>query len=412
VPFLGIGIWAGSPPVAMAVELAALAWAVFEAHRRRRESSDAQRTIPPPLLIPTVTALTIVIGTSIAANVWAWEANPNGEWDGWAIWNLRARFLASQPSLANRAWSAELGRATHAEYPLLVSGFIARAWRYSSSFSMAVPAATSFLFWLALVAMVLAAIAALRGRSLGILAALALAATPAILRQVPRQYADVPLACYFAGAVLMALLDRPLLAGFFAGLATWTKDEGLLFLLVFLAAMTIFRFKSVLLALISALPGAILALTFKLVIVKGTPSLVAASVAGAAQRISDLERWGTIVTAYCKEFLALGDGWYHPILPLAALAISLRLDCARRRHMNFCVAIVGGLLAGYFAFYVITPTPLKWQLQNSLNRLFVQVWPLVVLAVAAGLNPPESAAILGEELKVRPKAKNKRVQKS
>lgn len=35
--FLGIGIWAGSPRVAMAVELAALAWAVFEAHRRRRE---------------------------------------------------------------------------------------------------------------------------------------------------------------------------------------------------------------------------------------------------------------------------------------------------------------------------------------------------------------------------------------
>ena len=286
---------------------------------------------------------------------------------------------------------ARLGRATHAEYPLLVSGFIARAWRYSSSFSTAVPAATSFLFWLALVAMVLAAITALRGRSLGILAALALAATPAILRQVPRQYADVPLACYFAGAVLMALLDRPVLAGLFAGLATWTKDEGLLFLLVFLAAMTVFRSKSVPLALIGALPGAILALTFKLVIVKGTPSLVAASVPGAAQRISDLERWGTIATAYCKEFLALGDGWYHPILPLAALAISLRLDCPRRRHINFCVAIVGGLLAGYFAFYVITPTPLKLQLQNSLNRLFVQVWPLVVLAVAAGLNPPAAA---------------------
>src|SRR5437899_5932982 len=95
------------------------------------------------------------------------------------------------------------------------------------------PIAASYLFFLALLALLTGGLAAYRGPSTGLLAGLALLGAPAVLREAASQYADVPMACYMAAAMTLALLDRPLLAGLFAGLGAWTKDEGVLFLGVF-----------------------------------------------------------------------------------------------------------------------------------------------------------------------------------
>jgi hypothetical protein len=48
------------------------------------------------------------------------------------------------------------------------------------------------------------------------------------------------------------------------------------------------------------------------------------------------------------------------LLPLAAVAIQL---------------------AGYFAIYVATPNDLDWQLNTSLPRLLLHVWPLAVAGI-------------------------------
>lgn len=50
-----------------------------------------------------------------------------------------------------------------------------------------------------------------------------------------------------------------------------------------------------------------------------------------------------------------------------------------------------GLLAGYFGIYAITGNDLTWQLQTSLSRLLVQVWPLVLLAGFVTLREPQLA---------------------
>ncbi len=404
--FLAIGVGLGSATAAMAVEIAVLVWCAMEAYRKRRDAGADRLAIPFPLLLPAAAALLLVAGTAIAGFAAAWDANPNGNWDAWAIWNLRARFLAADPHLASRAWSAELGHTTHAEYPLLISAFVARTWRYGRDASNVAPAATSFVFWLALMALTAGGIAALRGRSLGLLAALVLAASPAVLQEVPAQYADIPLACYIALSIVMALADFPLLAGIFAGLAAWTKDEGLLFAAVFVIAMAIFRRKSAIAAVLGALPGALLAIIFKLVAAQGTPSLVAAGSTGALQKIGQWGRWEMSASAYGRQFLNLGHDWYHPILPLAALAIVLRFDRARRRDMLFCGSIVAAMLAGYFTIFLITPNPLDWQLQTSLGRLFVQVWPGAIVAIAIGLTAPEASAVL-HEVKVKAKKKGR-----
>ena len=201
-------------------------------------------------------SLLLVLGIAADAIQTGWEANPHGNWDAWAIWNLRARYLGADPPLAARAWSPVLSASTHPEYPLLISSFIGRCWAFGRSLTTAVPATVSGVFFLALLALVGGSVAALRGPTLGLLAALSLAATPAVLHEVPAEYADVPLACYMAGAIAFALLDRPVLAGILAGLAAWTRT-GVLFLAVFLAATALFRRRAAVRVMAGAMPAVV-----------------------------------------------------------------------------------------------------------------------------------------------------------
>jgi hypothetical protein len=52
---------------------------------------------------------------------------------------------------------------------------------------------------------------------------------------------------------------------------------------------------------------------------------------------------------------------------------------------------------GYYFIYVTTPNDVDWQLNYSLNRLFVQIYPAVVFAVLATSQIPE--AIFSPETK-------------
>lgn len=198
--FFIIGVLAGSPSAAMAVEVALLGWAAYEIFRRRAAvptaaaAAGAART---PLLLAL--AALLAVGIATAAIAAGWQFNPLGNWDAWDSWNLRARFLAAGGGLAARAWSPVLGFITHPDYPMLVSALVARCWAFGHSASSLAPQAASYAFFLALIALVAGGVAALRGPVLGLLAALALAASPALVHEVPAQYADVPLGLLLRG---------------------------------------------------------------------------------------------------------------------------------------------------------------------------------------------------------------------
>jgi hypothetical protein len=264
------------------------------------------------------------------------------------------------------------------------------------------------VLFLALIALVAGGVAVLRGPALSGLAALVLLASPSLVREVPAQYADIPLACYLAGAMVFALMDRPVLAGLFAGFAAWTKDEGLLFLIVFLAAMAVFKKRAVFQTAAASAPLVALVLFFKTVLTTFIAPQISAGAAGGAGRIAgrigDLARYGAIASAFGRELINMGAGWYHPIIPLVVLAIALRFDSQRRRDVAFCGAVAGVLLAGAFGVYLLTTNDLSWMLETSLGRILTQVWPLFVLAAFVGFRRPEIETI---EAAVPPKTRKK-----
>ena len=403
--FALVGVAAGSPRAALALEIAGLAAAAWFAFRRLPAAAESTPAKPFPLRRTLWAALAAAGALATAGMAAAWQWNPQGNWDAWAIWNLRARFLAAGAGLAQRAWSPALGAVTHTEYPLLLSSFVARAWSYGHTMSAAVPAATSYVLFLALVALAVGGIAVLRGRALGLAAGLVLLASPALLREVPAQYADVPLACYFTAAVIFALLERPVPAGIFAGAAACTKDEGMLFLAVFLAATLALRRRALWGTVAGALPGALLELAFKVSLPKSGTSLAAVTLPGMGHRALDPARYGMIAASLAREFAGLGVGWYHPLLPLIALAIALKFGREHGRDLAFSGATAGALLLGYCGVYAVTGYDLAWQLQSSMGRLLVQVWPLAVLTAMLALRAPETWAVVTPAAK--PKARRK-----
>jgi hypothetical protein len=382
----------GVPGLPMWIEIAGLVWVGYEVFRMWKATAAGAGTPPFPYNFALASALLVALIMVTSVMSIAWDSIPEGNWDAWSIWNLRARFLAAPGDLAQRAWSP-LVVSTHPEYPLLTSAFVARCWTYGhtvlSESQTAVPIATSYLFFLSLLALVTGGIAALRSRSLGLLAGLLLLGSPLVLMEVPAQYADVPLACYFMGALLFGLLDRPILAGAFAGFAAWTKDEGFLFLAVFLVGSAIFKRKQFPRLIAAALPAAALVLFFKAVLARGTPSLMSSSAPGLVHRLLDVGRYWQVAGAFVGGFLGMMVDWYHPALPVIILAVALRFDRTHKRDALFTGGICLLVLLGYFGIYVITPNDLAWQLQTSLNRLFVQVWPSLLLAVFVGLRTPE-----------------------
>jgi hypothetical protein len=379
----GVSLW---------IEVALLSWAGYEAFRKGRPTIDKMASPAFPLNLFLMAALILALAVVTNAMSGAWDTNPFGNWDAWSIWNLHARFLAAGGEFASRAWSAM--PEAHPEYPLLVSSFVARCWAFGHTTSTGVPIATSYLFLLALVAMATGGMALLRSPSLGLLLGLGLLGTPTVLHEVPSQYADIPLACYLAGALVLMLLDRPILAGVLASMAAWTKDEGLAFLAVLFLATIILRRRHAVKLVAGALPIGILVLVFKTVLVRGAPSILGRSESGLLQKIGDVGRYGKVMAAFASEFAGMASGWYHPILPVIALALLLRFDRGHRRNLLFCGGVFLALLLADFAVYIITPYDLAWHLQTSLGRLFAQLWPCLLLAVFTGLRTPESMALL------------------
>jgi hypothetical protein len=73
-----------------------------------------------------------------------------------------------------------------------------------------------------------------------------------------------------------------------------------------------------------------------------------------------------------------------PLVGLAALWSSGRSDRAR-----VMAAVLGLMLLSFYFVYVLTPYEIEWHITTSFDRLLVQLWPALVLAVfieTEGLN--------------------------
>jgi hypothetical protein len=87
-----------------------------------------------------------------------------------------------------------------------------------------------------------------------------------------------------------------------------------------------------------------------------------------------------------------GGGWYSIGIFLILCVYFLLFHSRTQDNSDMIVisfAIFACQIMGYYVIYLITPNDLEWQLNFSLNRLFVQIYPAVVFVVLIASQSPE-----------------------
>jgi hypothetical protein len=356
--------------------------------RPRLSHSPALWQLPLPCLL-----LAGAVGFVASGLVFAISQNPHGDWDAFAIWNSHARYLYRD----GPAWQEHIQNTFHADYPLLVPAVNARAWRYAGQEIPETGGWLGLVFTLSGVAVLIATLIELRNLRRAMLIGLVLLATPFYLEYGVSQSADVPLSLYFLSTIALLCLyserasgERGLLvlAGFMAGCAGWTKNEGLIFIFALCIAMlapvlvgraaALRRFSAFALGLL--LPLAVI-LFFKVTIAPPSELMSHRGYAEMMTKVLDPDRYFSILTSSAATLWSFGDWAANPLIPLLIFIVVCGVD--RRRIRSFGWLAGAGtmaiVLAGYFAVYLLTPFDLKWYLDGSLSRLFLQIWPPALL---------------------------------
>ena len=335
-------------------------------------------------------AIALVAIVSVLA---AYMAAPHGEWDAWAVWNQKARFLYRGDTAWRALFAIDWSNPGH---PLLVPATVARLWAYAGAESTMVPAMVGTTFGCAIV---LAVVGALDPRTTRAwIAGSVLLAAGTFVQQAASQQADVPFAFFFV-STLIVLRDGTissrmgrdgtgslLLAGTLAGLAAWTKNEGLLIVVVtasFVAWMALrdARPRQALWWMIGAVPAMMTLVWFKLLVAPGVPGYLAGSSAGLLlERLFDADRHAFVGALLWQYASAWGGPLASGVALMGLVATTLVAATRAGRSRRAILAVIGVMVAAYYVVCLMTSMEVEWLVMTTFDRLMVQIWPALVFA--------------------------------
>jgi hypothetical protein len=371
------------------------------AGRGRRSRARAGVGAPPEgqsnhhsLRLLSVACWPLLAGCVALAGVYA-VGRPLTAWDAWVLWGMRSRTIFVENGISAAIYADPSRAVTLLDYPLLVPSL--QAWIYvwlgsaDDRFAGLVP----LLFFAALP--VLARAALLRrgaDSGLALVAATAIAANPSLLRLTGDGFADVVVAA-FATAAAIHLVDwlegrgatALLVAAIAAGLAAYTKREGVVLVvalaiavlgtgrgrsrarkgaLALLAATSVLSLPWMLFAALHAGAG----LPFEAI----TPSLF----------VARLGRFPSIARQALEALCSPRGALLWPAAALCALCRPRSSSLAPALLPLAALLYLGALSMSYF---FSAYAPYQQHMASSYYRLVAQVSPLVVLWIAAAANP-------------------------
>ncbi len=354
------------------------------------------------------------VGVGVAATLLQF-ASAGLSWDGWSIWELKARALFHDGApllLGDPAYDF-----AHRDYPLSLP---LHTWWLYVHYGAAVErlAQVGGFVFLADLAILVGALASRHcggARHVGLAAMGLTLVQPTIIRHAGSGYADVPLAAYIVALMLVAdFLSAPkaaprigLVAGLLAAGCAMTKNEGLLAgaIMALMGAFWVLggarsgalrtralAFGMCVLAVVCLMfPwwGLASSLGLRGDLVGGGRYPVADAVRSlmpAGSQRPEPPRVVTVTQAVIRTCLMIGPsypawGFTWALFGLGAL-YAIR---AEGRRLRVPVGFGVLALAAYVVVLVGTPHPLEWHLGASLDRLLLHILPLGVVAGCCAL---------------------------
>ncbi len=332
--------------------------------------------------------------------------NPYGGWDARFFWNVKAGFYFRDPSMWKNMFSPVISW-THPDYPLMLPGAVAWGWNGWGKEVLFWPALVSLGFILSLVSLVLVyLIRSAPGWSAWIAAGFLLNANIYPFWAVS-QYADVPLTFFMTAAGVLLVMafqaqDRALFfaSGWMAGMAAWTKNEGLFFIPEILMAGLLAGWrgkktgserKKEILSFIQGMALPCLAvLILKLFLGK------TGDYAGSSRTLQD---YFSLLFGHAENTRVILDSFYGFMRErthwkglwfffFAAVPCSFFLSRNQDRPYSRVFAVLAGLiLAGYFVILHLSPHDVRWQISTALYRLLMHSSVLALLFAFETFSP-------------------------
>ncbi len=316
--------------------------------------------------------------------------NPHGDWDARAIWNMHARFIYR----GGQYWVDFLTPVlqwSHPDYPLLLPTVVARLWSLLGEEVPIVPIFFSLFFTFSTVGVLVCSLSMLRSKSSGFMAGILLLGTPFFLTHGVSQYADIPIGFYFLITLSLLYMSEQVgqnnaclsLAFLFASLAAWTKNEGMLFLLVVFCVYSLFTvvtegidgyLNKLMYVAVGALP-LLIVFYFKIMLAPSGDLAEGQTWGAVLTRISDIHRYYQIGRAFVSEAVRFNHGILF-VLVVVFFWGRMRLSLNKGCWMTALVLTL--MLIGYFFVYLLSPRDLYFHLGNSLDRIFLQLWPSMI----------------------------------
>jgi hypothetical protein len=336
----------------------------------REDTREEQESVPWPLTAALAICAVLVAALSVEQAIRA----PDGGPDASAIWNMRARGLYGAPDNLRDVFMLPL---PHTDYPLLLPGLVAHLWFLAGSRTFIAPVGVAFAFAAAGAWTLGAALGGARGRA----AALLLLGTPLFMTLAWQQYADNVLAMLVLAAVVLASDGRFATAGLVAGLAAYTKNEGLLELgALLLATLAFTGWRAAGRLLVGSLAPLVLIVWFKLRWAPGNDLV-------EQTRLHDLllrpwSRFGTVLAGFLRQLVDF------PTWGCALGVVAFSWIVRRRRSLP--ALFVAIMLPVFFAVFLVTPQDPREHMRSALDRLIFQIFPVLLYATFTGAEVPAS----------------------
>jgi len=397
--------------------------------RRTRKPSVATIHVDPLERVSRSMLFLLLLAIAGSAAIFALQIHqrPDGGYDAWAIWNVRARFIfARSPHTFDATFP-------HADYSPLWPALLARIAWLMGGLSTTLPIICAATAAVLNAGILFLGAAWFRGPRAGVLAAIVLLGTQEFVVHAADQYADVPLACVFlsAGVLLAIFLDSQssgrvhlaVLSGMLAGVGALVKNEGIIYLIGLFAGLIVAMLKFLRPRAVigigafaaGALPMLLLLGVFKIafapandLISGGAAFAVAhdvdslplsnghADAPGAAsgtesqapptllRRLTDIHRYRTVLFSVLNRLVRI-DRWNIFLLAaVISFVVPPRTTCDLPGRMALRIAILITCV-GYFFAYITTPHGLEWHIETSMNRLILQIWGPLVFLIAMRL---------------------------
>lgn len=328
----------------------------------------------------------------------------HGEWDAWSHWNLRGKYIERAPD----TWTYLFQYISHGDYPLFNSGYVARGWAYSGTESIWVPIPLAFLSTYCTAALLILFVWSIQGPVLAFLAGAILLGTPFFTIVGKYQFADTPLGFFVLAALGFAGLSRRfsapktflILSGLMTGMATWTKNEGLLVALAFgstMALLCLFNWKERFTEFKYFCWGLLPVLAVTLIYKYGfgpandmTEGLKNSG--GILPKITDAGRYKYISEWFLTDFVGFGHWFLNPWPWILGFVLLWGIRLPKNQPWLYSALLaIPGLLILYYVTYLLSFHELYYHLSTSFYRLCFHIFPGFICVLFLFLKPQPSS---------------------